>query len=139
MSLRNAMQPLTQTYTYRGPKKNFTPLHGVHFRHIPPSCSFLHGPHCLSHDFTWSTKLILEKQTTQLSLIMVMPLYMNGQCQKFLIKLHMDIIYIYIYIYILGYQLFIESTFFIRSFPGWNAGGCVIIITHQLYSIAQSF
>ena len=32
--------------------------------------SALHGPHCLSHDFTWSGKPTLEKQTRQLSLVM---------------------------------------------------------------------
>ena len=31
------------------------------------SSSALHGPHCLSHDFTWSAKPAPEKQTSQLS------------------------------------------------------------------------
>ena len=31
-----------------------------------PSSAF-HGPHCLSHDFTWSAKPAPEKQTNQLS------------------------------------------------------------------------
>ena len=32
--------------------------------------SALHGSHCLSCDFTWSAKPCLEKQTSQLSLLM---------------------------------------------------------------------
>ena len=32
--------------------------------------SALHGSHCLSHDFTWSAKPALEKQTSQLSPLM---------------------------------------------------------------------
>ena len=33
-------------------------------------CSALHGFYCLSHGFTWSAKLALEKQTSQPSLVM---------------------------------------------------------------------
>ena len=40
----------------------------THAVHIVP----LHRPRCLSHDFTWSAKLALEKQTSQLSLVMTL-------------------------------------------------------------------
>ena len=48
----------------RGPKRHLTTTP----RSISDPClpsSALHGPYCLSLDFTWSAKLVLEKQTYQ--------------------------------------------------------------------------
>ena len=42
----------------------------VNIRPIPPIYSAIHGSYCLSHDYTWSTKPGLEKQTSQLSPLM---------------------------------------------------------------------
>ena len=51
--------------------KRCLPITGVNFRSMPP-CSTLHGSHCLSCEFTGSAKLILEKQSSQLSLVMAL-------------------------------------------------------------------
>ena len=52
-----------------GPKRRVTNT-GVNIRPIYLPSGALHGPHCLSHDFTWSAKPALEKQTSQLGLSM---------------------------------------------------------------------
>ena len=54
---------------YRGPKRSLTNTE-VNIRCIPSIYSALNGPHCLNHDFTWLVKSALEKQTSQLSLVM---------------------------------------------------------------------
>ena len=50
----------------RVPKRHHKRIHQIHTSHLVPP----HGPHCLRHDLTWLAKLALEKQTSQLSLVM---------------------------------------------------------------------
>ena len=52
----------------RGSKRHLTNAGGISDLYLPSST--LQGPHCLSHDFTWLANPALEKQTSQLSLVM---------------------------------------------------------------------
>ena len=48
---------------------------------LDPCLQSIHGPHCLSHNFTRLEKVTLVKQTSQLSLIK--PLLMGSVCKLF--------------------------------------------------------
>ena len=50
------------------PKRHLTNA-GVNIRHIYLPFSPLHGSHYLCSDFTWSAEPALEKQASQLSLV----------------------------------------------------------------------
>ena len=63
-------------HAYDGLKDISLPLESISDPCLP--CSALHSSYCLSHDFTWLEKFALEKQTSQLSL--VMPLYIGSVC-----------------------------------------------------------
>ena len=54
----------------RWPKACLTNTAGEYQTHTSRASGALNGPHCLSHDFTWLAKSTLEKQTSQLSLVM---------------------------------------------------------------------
>ena len=68
-SPRSAMQPLTLTRSESLRDISLT-LGSISDACLP--CSALHGSPCLSHEFTWSAKLALEKQTSQAILVMTL-------------------------------------------------------------------